>query len=114
MTIHDLLDWGVIRKATVDGDRRRHFEANTDIWAMVTRVFKRRELTLVDQVMANLEEALRLVKLEPDTGDHMFLIDRIESLLRLTKAGRKVIAQMAKAGKLDINSLKGTLLRRVT
>ena len=61
MTIQELLQWGVVKKALATGERRRRFEAETDIAGLVTRVFRERELRLVDQSIARLEEALGLL-----------------------------------------------------
>ena len=52
MTLAGLLEWEVVRQVAVVGDRRRHFEACTDVLGMITRVFRRRELELVTRTVA--------------------------------------------------------------
>ena len=44
MLLAELLQWGVVKKAWVVGERREHYEAETSIWKMVSRVFREREL----------------------------------------------------------------------
>ena len=46
MLLTELLQWGAIKKTWVVGERREHFEAETSIWKMVSRVFRERELQL--------------------------------------------------------------------
>ena len=118
MTLSGLQDWGVIRRATVRGDRRRHYEAETDILAMVTRVFRQRELAWIDSVIAQLEEADRILQDEgrSSVADEMltnrFLATRVRNLLDLARTGRRVVARFAQAGTLDLRGLRDTLGRR--
>src|ERR1700722_18880030 len=37
-SIKELLAWNLIRRVPILGDRRDHFEAETDIWEMVARI----------------------------------------------------------------------------
>ncbi len=60
MTLTDLQSWGVVRSAGRSGSRRC-FEAETDVFKMVTRVFRERELTLVRTTIQKLETAVRLI-----------------------------------------------------
>lgn len=118
MTIQDLLGWGVIRRAWVQGDRRRHYEAETDILAMVTRVFRQRELRWIEDVVRRLEEAQRLLEQDRESGgaerilDHRFVSSRVSNLLQLARAGRRVVDRFAQAGTLDLRSLRDTLGQR--
>lgn len=44
MLVNELIQWDIIKKTWVVGERREHFEAETSIWKMVSRVFRDREL----------------------------------------------------------------------
>ena len=116
MTIQDLLGWGVIRRAWVPGDRRRHYEAETDILSMVTRVFRQRELRWIDSVVEKLQAAQALLGeagAQPAaTTDLRFLRTRIANLLMLARAGRRVVEHFTQAGTLDLRSLRDTLGQR--
>jgi DNA-binding transcriptional regulator GbsR (MarR family) len=118
MTLSDLGGWGVVRRAWVQDDRRRHYEAETDILAMVTRVFRQRELGWIDQVVVRLEEAARILADEgrssvPDQmRENRFLATRIGNLLHLARAGRRVVDRFAQAGTLDLRVLRDALGRR--
>lgn len=116
MTIQDLLGWGVIRRAWVSGDRRRHYEAETDILSMVTRVFRQRELRWIESVVEKLEAAQSLLatdRVHPSAAkETRFLANRIASLLVLARAGRRVVEHFTQAGTLDLRSLRDTLGQR--
>ncbi len=42
-SLKELLGWRLIRRAPVMGDRRDHYEAETDLWEMVTRIAQGRK-----------------------------------------------------------------------
>jgi len=118
MTIQDLLKWGVIRRAWAPSERRKLWEAETDVVAMVTRVFRERELRLVTDAIERLEAARRLLDDEARSSspDQMlegrFLATRVDGMLRLARGGRRVVEQLARAGAVDLGAVRDTLRRR--
>lgn len=118
MTIQDLLKWGVIRREWVPGERRKLYAAETDVVAMVTRVFRERELRVVTDAIARLEEARRILDQEArsSSADQMlegrFLATRVDNILRLARAGRAVVEQLARAGAVDLGAIRDALRRR--
>ena len=117
MTIHELLQWGVIRRAPEPIDRKRRFEAETDILALVTRVFKERELRLIEDVVRRLENALTLLS-EARSSDpeqvlrQRFLVTRVQQLLGLARTGAAVVSRFAQGGTLDLRGLRDALRAR--
>jgi DNA-binding transcriptional regulator GbsR (MarR family) len=57
-SIKELLAWKLIRRIPVMGDRRDHFEAETDIWDMVTRIAQGRKEREIDPAAAALRACL--------------------------------------------------------
>jgi DNA-binding transcriptional regulator GbsR (MarR family) len=129
-TLQELQAWGVVRKvennaarvATLDkagAGKRRTYEAETDILSMVARVFRERELALVDRSIAQLEEALRLLEGEGKGTDAQgvlhsrFLVTRVSRLLDLARTGRGIVQQLAGAGRVDLSALRDALAERV-
>jgi DNA-binding transcriptional regulator GbsR (MarR family) len=68
-SIRELMAWNLIRRVPVKGDRRDHFEAETDLWEIAMRIAavrKERELDpAVDALKACVAEAGRDPKLHP-------------------------------------------------
>ena len=68
-SIRELMAWNLIRRVPVKGDRRDHFEAETDLWEIAMRIAgvrKERELDpAVDALKACVAEADRDPKLHP-------------------------------------------------
>ena len=63
-SLRELASWKLIRRVPVLGDRRDHFEAETDLWEMVTRIAQGRKEREIDPAAA----ALRACRAEAE-GD---------------------------------------------
>jgi HTH-type transcriptional regulator, glycine betaine synthesis regulator len=57
MLMAELSQWGATRKTWVVGERREHYEAETSIWKMVSRVFRERELRWIQTALEQFEAA---------------------------------------------------------
>lgn len=64
MALRELQRWGAVHKRPVDGERREHYEAESDIWNTVARVLQQREVREIDQVLEALNLAQRGVEAE--------------------------------------------------
>lgn len=118
MTLSELQQWAVIKRHYDPDSRRRRYVAETDVTKMVTRVFRERELRMIGDAITRLEEALRILDQEGGSSrpDEMmegrFLATRVRNLLRLSRAGKQVVEQLANAGTIDLRGLRDTLRRR--
>lgn len=111
MTLAELQAWGVVRRAVRPGEKRRFFEAETDVVAMVTRVFRQRELRLVGEAIERLERARRMLDERGRSSDpaqmmeSRFLASRVDAILALARGGRRIVEQLARAGAVDLGLL---------
>jgi DNA-binding transcriptional regulator GbsR (MarR family) len=67
--LHELQAYDIIRRIHVEGDRRDHFVAETDLWEMLMRIIaerKRREIDATVEALNGLTEALRYDKTAPE------------------------------------------------
>ena len=53
-SLKELIGWKLIRRVPVLGDRRDHYEAETDLWEMVTRIAQGRKEREIDPAAAAL------------------------------------------------------------
>ena len=117
MTLADLRSWGVVRDSGRSGGRRA-FEAETDIFKMVTRVFRERELTLVRDTIAKLEAAVRILdehgrsSIPTTMLEGRFVVTRAKRLLDLANSGHQMLDRFTRVGRLDIGSIRNKLSRR--
>jgi len=118
MTVQDLIKWGVIRKAFVPSDRRRFYQAETEILSLVTRVFRERELRLVSDVVKQLETSLQLLDAEGRSSntdqmlENRFVVTRVRNLVALARVGHAIIEKFSQGGLVDLRTLRGALTRR--
>ena len=66
--LKELQGYGIVRRVHVEGDRRDHFTAETDLWDMLMRIVaerKRREIDPTIALLAELAERLKSDKAAP-------------------------------------------------
>lgn len=114
MTLKDLNRWGTVRKVWIQGQRRDHFTAEGDLWKMVSRVFRERELVEVEKVIARLEEALELLAKQPDgeTRRAEAQRERIRQLLELARLGHRMLDGLVSEARVDARAIARVLLGR--
>lgn len=114
MTLNELLQWGVVRRAVRAGGRADLYEAETNLWKMVSKVLKERETFRLDAASERLAAAKG--ELKPTTGrgpeaaERKALLARIERLERLVALVRGVIDMLVEDGKLDVTGIKDVSL----
>ncbi|MBV1691043.1 MarR family transcriptional regulator [Novosphingobium sp. G106] len=58
-SLRELQTWKLIRRVPVLGDRRDHYEAETDLWQMATKVAQGRKEREIDPMVAAIREAMK-------------------------------------------------------
>ncbi len=108
MTLADLERWGVVRRSRKAGDRREYFEAETDIWKMVSRVLRERELSQIERALEVFERAReRLLRAIPpgEQARVARMVERIGRLGDLARVGRGLLSAMVNQHKVDLGPL---------
>jgi len=68
-SLKELLAWSLIRRVPIKGDRREHFEAETDIWEMFLRIAARRKEREIDPAIAVLKSCVAEGERDPAMGE---------------------------------------------
>lgn len=116
MALNELLRWGVVKKIWVHGQRRDHFVAESNLWKMISRVFRERELVEVLEAIGAMESALasldeKLNSKDPAVRERAATQRaRIERLLDLARLGRRLIEGLLDTARLDAVPLTRFLL----
>jgi DNA-binding transcriptional regulator GbsR (MarR family) len=116
MALNELLRWGVVKKIWVHGQRRDHFVAESNLWKMVSRVFRERELVEVFEAIAAMESALSSLDEKLASKDAAVRERastqraRIERLLDLARLGRRLLEGLLETARLDAIPLTRFLL----
>lgn len=105
MLLSELLQWGAVKKAWVVGERREHYEPETSIWKMVSRVFRERELRWIHTAQAAFEQAGE--ELEPSRDARRKLIaERIAGLTQLAQVGAHLLEAVLEGQSIDSLPIK--------
>ena len=91
-SIKELMGWRLVHRVPVMGDRRDHFEAETDIWEMVTRIAQGRKEREIDPAA----EALRACMAEAERDDQIspVAMKRLEEMLDFVETINRWYEQM--------------------
>ncbi len=112
MSLAELRRWGVVHPVEVPGDRKEHFEAETNVWQLVARVLREREKRAVEQALAAFERALAEVRgaladVDPAVkAAARFKARRLEVLADLTRAALGVLRLLVDSARADAGPLK--------
>jgi DNA-binding transcriptional regulator GbsR (MarR family) len=105
MLLTELQIWGIVKKAWVVGERREHFEAETSLWKMVSRVFRERELNWIKTASDAFADASREYKPGSDARKKL-IAERIQNLVSLSKVGAKLLETMLEGESVDSLPIK--------
>lgn len=64
-SIRELLTWNLIRRVPIKGDRRDHYEAETDIWEIFLRIAAGRKEREIDPAISVLKSCMSDVENDP-------------------------------------------------
>lgn len=106
MTLTELGRWGVVRKTWVPGDRRDHFEAEANVWKMISRVLRERERAEVVLAIEAFEDALAMLERRAEAGPRARIQrERIERLLELARMARTMVDTLIANARMDASWL---------
>lgn len=112
MSLAELRRWGVVRSVEVPGDRKEHFEAETNVWKLVARVLREREMRAVEAALAAFERALAdlrgaLSDVDPAVkAQARFKVKRLELLADLSRAAQNVLRLLVDSARADVGPIK--------
>jgi len=99
MNLRALVDWGLVRRVAVGGERREYFQSERDVWNMCCRIARERKKREIEPVIGALEECLR----EAGTGKDSAAFRR--KLLDLLELVRMLDFVLGKVGAQEKNAV---------
>jgi DNA-binding transcriptional regulator GbsR (MarR family) len=113
--LKELQGYGIVRRVHVEGDRRDHFTAETDLWEMLMRIAAERKRREVDPTIALLSElAARLAKDETAPSHVRERITRMHEFISTLSGWYDQVRQLPKPTLVTLMKLGGKVARFVS
>jgi len=107
MNIRELIDWGLVSRIIISGERKEYFTAEKNIWKVATQIAKERKKRELDPLMKLLDQ---LENVEGDKKDKNVkqLIDTVHGIKRFAGQTEKLLDVLVKA---DENWFVGSVMK---
>jgi DNA-binding transcriptional regulator GbsR (MarR family) len=102
-SIKELQAWTLIRRIPIKGDRREHFEAETDPWEIFARIAMGRKEREIDPAIAALRTCA--TQAEGDSKIHPVALARLTALLEFVDTMDRWAGQMKSVPRAQIAAL---------
>ena len=107
MNIRELIDWGLVERILIPGERKEFFSAEKDIWKVATQIVKERKKRELDPMLKLLDQLENVEGDKKDKNVKQFT-DTINGIKRFGKQADRVLDIMVKA---DENWFVGSLVK---
>jgi len=96
MNLRELIDWGLLQKVIIPGERKEFFSAEKDIWKVARQIVKERKKRELDQMIPALKE---LSDVEGDRKDKAVktFTETINNIRRFSDQADRTLDTMIKA-----------------
>ena len=107
MNIRELINWGLVERVILSGERKEFFSAEKDIWKVVRQIVKERKKRELDPMLKLLDQ---LEEVEGDKRDKNIktFVETISGIKRLGKQADKTLDVMIRA---EENWFVGSLVK---
>ena len=96
MNIRELINWGLVERVLIPGERKEYFTAEKDIWKVVKQIVKERKKRELEPMLQLLD---KLEGVEGDKRDKHVktFLDTVSSIKKLGRQADKTLDMMVKA-----------------
>src|ERR1700733_935114 len=107
MNTRDLIDWGLVERVLIPGERKEFFTAEKDIWKVSTQIIKERKKRELDPMLKLLEQLKNVEGDKKDKNVKQF-VDTVANIKRFGEQADKMLDVMVRA---DENWFVGSLMK---
>jgi DNA-binding transcriptional regulator GbsR (MarR family) len=96
MNIRELINWGLVERVILSGERKEYFVAEKDIWKVVRQIVKERKKRELEPLLRLLDQ---LEEVEGDKKDKHVksFVDTVSGIKKLGKQADKTLDTMVRA-----------------
>lgn len=107
MNIRELINWGLVERVILQGERKEYFTAEKDIWKVARQVIKERKKRELDPLIKTLEQLQDIEGDKRDKEVRQFL-DTVGGIQKFAQQADKTLDVMIRA---DENWFWGNMLK---
>lgn len=96
MNIRELINWGLVDRVLISGERKEFFSAEKDIWKVVKQIVKERKKRELEPMLQLLDK-LEAVDGDKKDRDVKTFVDTISGIKKLGKQADKTLDTMIRA-----------------
>lgn len=107
MNIRELINWGLVERVLLPGERKEYFSAEKNIWKVVSQIIKERKKRELEPMLKLLDQ---LEEVDGDRRDKNVksFVDTVSNIKKLGEKADKALDVMVRA---DENWFLGTMLK---
>jgi DNA-binding transcriptional regulator GbsR (MarR family) len=96
MNIRELINWGLVERVILSGERKEYFSAEKDIWKVVKQIVKERKKRELEPMLKLLDQ-LEEVEGDKRDKDVKAFVEAVSGIKKLGKQADKTLDVMVKA-----------------
>lgn len=96
MNIRELINWGLLERIIVSGERKEYFWAEKDIWKVVKQIVKERKKRELEPMLQLLDK-LETVEGDKKDKEVKAFLDTVSSIKKLSRQADRTLDTMIKA-----------------
>jgi DNA-binding transcriptional regulator GbsR (MarR family) len=96
MNIRELINWGLVDRVLITGERKEFFSAEKDIWKVVKQIVKERKKRELEPMLQLLDK-LEAVDGDKKDKDVKTFVDTISGIKKLGRQADKTLDTMIRA-----------------
>jgi DNA-binding transcriptional regulator GbsR (MarR family) len=83
MNLRALVDWGIVRRVSLPGERKEYFASEKDVWTMCCRIARERKKREIEPVIGALEECLATAGTGKEAASFRKKLLELQELVRM-------------------------------
>lgn len=116
MNLRSLVDWGLIQRVHIRGDRKEYFTALTDVWQLFETIVRQRRRREVEPILETLQKCREMVARDAngqkvkDEASKVFL-KRLDDMDKFLEAVGAMVDLLMKVGPKGIGRVSGMIMK---
>ncbi|MFY7899926.1 MAG: GbsR/MarR family transcriptional regulator [Chitinophagaceae bacterium] len=97
MNVRELMDWNIVDKVIIAGDRKEYYEADKDIWRVATRIMYQRKKRELDPMVKVLGQITKIEEEAGNEAERLAFLKTIEHIQKFAGQAEKALDTVIKA-----------------